>query len=254
MSISPIKTIDDECAVPLGWDKTRLDMGIRDRIMWHPARASPHLLVSGQSGAGKTKFLELFSSKCVQNLPNCQLYLADPKCIDFEFAKGSARFWSGMDSGEALRAFHSSMMARVNGEGCSSNWKVLIFDEVAAFSLLQTDKKRRAEFQDMMASTLLLGRGVRHVLVVGVQKSLMEFLTSSRSQYATIVLMGNISNDKEQVQMLMSTHKDVIQSTHNGRGQFWVTSDGAGVRRGQVPWITDITKVHSLIVEGLNRT
>jgi hypothetical protein len=243
----------DDYNAPLGWCKQRLDMGIRQKIPWYPARASPHVLVAGQSGAGKTKFLELFASRCVRDLP-CDLFLADPKCIDFTFAKGSKRFWLGEDCTEALEAFHSSMMARVNEADKSIYWKILIFDELAAFTLLQPDKKRVAAIQNMLASTLLLGRGVRHILVCGVQKAMMDFFGSGgRSQFGTTVLMGNVSNDREQVQMLMSAYKDIIGETANTRGQFWVTMDGEGIRRGQTPWITDIDRVHALIIEGLNR-
>jgi DNA helicase HerA-like ATPase len=246
--------------VPLGLDKTRLDLGIKRKIYWHPARASPHVLVAGQSGSGKTKFLELFASRCVRDLHNCELFLADPKCIDFAYIRGSpnfsenTRFWSGEDSGRALEVFKASMMARVNQTDTTTHWKVLIFDEIAAFTLLQTDKKKRSELQDIMASILLLGRGVRHVLIVGVQKALMEFFgTGGRSQFGTTILLGSTESDKEQVQMLMSPHKDVIQATPNSRGQFWVTMDGEGIRRGQTPWITKQNEVQNLIIEGLNR-
>jgi hypothetical protein len=251
MLTQPTRTI--EVCAPLGWCKTKLDLGIRSHILWHPDRASPHILVAGQSGAGKTKFLELFASCCARDIPDCELYLADPKRIDFGFAKGSKRAFFGEDSAGAIESFHASMMARVNDTDLSTHWKILIFDELAAFTLmLQTDKKRLSAFQNLMASVALLGRGVRHVLCCGVQKALMETVTA-RSQYGTVVLMGNTDNDKEQINMLMSQHKNTIAVTPNTRGQFWVTQDGKGIRRGQTPWITDIESVHALILEGLNR-
>ena len=127
-------------------------------------------------------------------------------------------------------------------------------DEIAAFTLLQTDKRKKAEIQDTLASILMMGRGVLHVIVVAVQKALMEFFGSGgRSQFGTIILMGDSANDKEQVQMLMSQHKDTINSTSNARGQFWVTQDGEYIRRGQTPWIEDTNEVRKLIIEGLNR-
>ena len=201
--------------------------------------------------------MELFASCCARDIPTCELFLADPKCLDFGFAKGSARFWSGMDSMGAIEAFKQSMMARIEQANSSDNpdhwnWKILVFDEVAAYITLQTDKKKRAEIQDSISAICLLGRGVRHVLVCGLQKALMEFL-NARSQFGTTVLMGNTANDKEQVQMLMPTHKEIINETPNTRGQFWVTADGEGIRRGQVPFITRSSEIQSLIIEGLNR-
>jgi len=247
------RNIEDVYA-PIGWDKTRLDLGLNRKILWYPARASPHILAAGQSGAGKTKWLELFASRCVRDIPGCELFLADPKRIDFGYASGAARFWSGEASGEALEVFRRSMLARIDTEDTSSHWKILVFDEIAAFTLLQTDKKRRTELQETLASILLLGRGVRHVIVVAVQKALMEFFGSGgRSQFGTNVLLGDVQNDKEQVQMLMASHKDTISATPNSRGQFWVTMDGEGIRRGQTPWITNYEEVRGLILEGLNR-
>jgi len=245
----------DDVKVPIGWDKKLLDMNISRKIYWNPTRASCHILVAGQSGSGKTKFLELFASRCVRDIPACELFLADPKRVDFGYARGSMRFWSGAESAEALSTFQQSMMARVEQLDHSDNWKILIFDEIAAFTMLQTDKKRRTELQEMLASILLLGRGVRHVIVCAVQKALMEFFgAGGRSQFGTTVLLGNVTNDKEQVQMLMSSYKDIISATSNRRGQFWLTADGDGITRGQVPLITNIDEVRGLILEGLNRS
>jgi len=244
----------DDCRVPLGWDKKRLDMGIQRKLFWYPARASPHILAAGQSGSGKTKFLELFASRCVRDLPDCELFLADPKRIDFGYAKDSLRFWSGEDSGEALKAFHQSMMARVELADTSTHWRILFFDELAAFTMLQPDKKRRTELQEILASILLLGRGVHCAVICAVQKALMEFFgAGGRSQFGTTVLLGNVTNDKEQVQMLMSAYKDIITATPNTRGQFWVTGESEGILRGQVPWIANINEMRGLILEGLNR-
>jgi hypothetical protein len=244
----------DDVKVPIGWDKTRLDMGISRKINWYPTRASPHILCAGQSGSGKTKFLELFASRCVRDIPTCELFLADPKCIDFKYANGLMRFWSGAESGDALNAFQQSMMVRVEDTDRSKNWKILIFDEIAAFTLLQTDKKKRIELQEILASILLLGRGVQHVMICAVQKALMEFFGSGgRSQFGTTILLGSVDTDKEQVQMLMAAYKDTINATANTRGQFWVTMDGKGISRGQTPWITNVDSVRNLIVEGLNR-
>jgi hypothetical protein len=251
-----------ESRIPVGWDKVLLDSGVNEKIYWYPERASPMVLVAGQSGSGKTKWMELFASRCIRGLPGCELFLADPKRLDFRYAKGSARYWAGMDSIGALMAFKDSMMARVdeadslekNTEPEHWNWKILMFDEIAAFTLLQNDKKKRAEIQDTLASILLMGRGVRHVIVVAVQKALMEFFGSGgRSQFGTILLIGDTSNDKEQVQMLMKPYAETINATHNTRGQFWVTQDGEGIRRGQTPWIENTDEVRRLIIEGLNR-
>ena len=252
------KSNSNEVRVPIGWDKSRLDMGIRRKIFWYPSRASPHILAAGQSGSGKTKLLELFASRCVRDIQDVELYLADPKCIDFGYAKNSTRFWSGSESGEALRVFQQSMKSCVeqtDPSGCTDNWnwKILIFDEVAAFTMLQTDKKKRTELQEILSTILLLGRGVRHVVICAVQKALMEYFGSSRSQFGTTLLLGNVDNDKEQVQMLMANYKDTINATPNTRGQFWMTADGEGITRGQVPLIANIDEVRSLILEGLNR-
>ena len=79
-----------ENRVPIGFDKVMLDAGVNEKIYWYPSRASPMVLVAGQSGSGKTRWSELFVSRCVRDLPGCELYLADPKQLDFRYAKGSA--------------------------------------------------------------------------------------------------------------------------------------------------------------------
>jgi hypothetical protein len=247
---TPIEIINsDSCSVPLGWDKRALEIGVRSRIMWYPARASPHILCAGQSGSGKTMWLKLFASRCVRDVPNCELFLADPKRIDFTFAVGAKRAWFGGDCSDALEAFQDSLISRVNGIDTSSHWKIFIFDELAAFTLLQADRKRVTALQSTLASILLLGRGVRHVLVVGVQKALMEFFGSGgRAQFGTVLVLGKI--DREQKNMLFPYEEF---SEVNARGQFYVSTDGEGLKRGQTPAVQDLETIHALIRKGLTR-
>jgi DNA polymerase III delta prime subunit len=251
---------ENEIRVPIGYKKSSLKSAVKKKLYWYPESNSPHILCAGQSGSAKTTWLKIFARMCVEEIKDSVLYIADPKRVSFKFAKGSPRLWLGNDSIEALRAFYQSMNLRINEDTASKsdyNWTILIFDELAAYTISQKDNKIVNELQSMLAATLMYGREVRHVVICAVQKALMEFFgKSGRSQFGTIVLLGDLTHDKEQIEMLMPQYKDIIFKTINKRGQFWTTSDGQGIRRGQFPkpeTEADIRDIEEKIILGLSR-
>jgi hypothetical protein len=167
------------------------------------------------------------------------------------------RYWSGDNSGGALDAFVDSINRRRDGAevdedgGSVERWRILLFDEVMAFQILLSSTEIKA-FHKSLSYALLTGRAFRHVVVAGIQKAMMSAFGSEggRSQFGNTILIGSLANDREQVAMLLPGKKDEIADTKNRRGQFWFVDEPGVLRRGQLPFISDIPTLYPRIIEG----
>jgi DNA segregation ATPase FtsK/SpoIIIE-like protein len=243
-------SFNDE-AVPLAWDMNMLDMGIRDFIYWMPER-HPMLLIVGGTGTGKSYFINLLMGKISIHLTDSTLYLCDFKDIDFRQFADCPRRWSYESCTEGLAAYYESFQARLSGADKTINRKFLIFDEWAAF-VMSRDKKAMEDVKSKLSVLLMMGRGVQHHVIIGLQRAdAALFPMGGRDQFGALLALGNLS--REQKLMLFPDYRDLMNDT-NGRGQGYLSLDGdvEGIRRVAVPSVTDYELMNGAIRDSLTR-
>jgi DNA segregation ATPase FtsK/SpoIIIE-like protein len=240
------KNID---AVPLAWNLNLLQAGIR-KYVYVDFDTWPMVLVVGGTGAGKSYFLALFMAKIASHIQDSQLFLCDFKDIDYRMFADCPRRSSYENCFEGLSAFYDSFLSRLNGEDTSTNRKILVFDEWAAF-VMSRDKKTMEEVKTRLSTLLMMGRGVKHHIIIGLQRGDSAlFPLGGRDNFSAILAMGNIS--KEQKLMLFADERGDMTDI-NVRGQGYLSLDGKPILRVQVPTVTDFTKLHIAIRDGLSR-
>ena len=238
--------------MPIAIDIELLNLGMKMYIEWQPER-HPMLLIVGGTGAGKSYGLSLLMGKISTHIPDSQLYLCDFKDIDFREFADCPRRWSYEKCSEGLNSFYESFKARLDGEDTTTHRKLLIFDEWAAFIMSRSDKKEQDKIKSMLSTLLMMGRGVQHHIIIGLQRADAQlFPMGGRDNFGAILAMGNIS--KEQKLMLFPDFRENMDET-NGRGQGYLYLDGDvdGIKRVQVPSIKDFDKLNSAIRDGLTR-
>jgi DNA segregation ATPase FtsK/SpoIIIE-like protein len=149
--------------------------------------------------------------------------------------------------------FYNSFQARQSGNDNSVNRKFLIFDEWAAFVLSRTDKKEQERVKSVLSTLLMMGRGVQHHVIIGLQRADAQlFPLGGRDQFGAIIALGNLS--REQKLMLFPDEREKMDEV-NGRGQGYLSFDGDvdGLKRIVVPTVTDHEKLNAAIRRGLNR-
>jgi hypothetical protein len=236
-------------AVPLAFDKALLDVGIKTPVLWKPER-HPMLLTVGGTGAGKSYFLSLLMGKIALHMPDACLFLCDFKDIDFRAFADCPRRWSYEECVKGLTAFYDSFQARLSGQDASTNRKFLVFDEWAAF-VLSRDKKAAEDIKGKLSTLLMMGRGVRHHVIIGLQRADAQlFPMGGRDQFGAILALGNLS--REQKLMLFPDSRDEFNMT-NDRGQGFLSLDGEPLHRVQVPRIVNQNSLNMVIRKGLIR-
>jgi hypothetical protein len=236
--------------IPLALDKAKMEVGLREYIYWQPER-HPMFLTIGGTGAGKTYSLSLLMAKISKCLPDSQLFLCDFKDIDFRSFSDCPRRWSYESCAEGLTSFYESFQARQSGNDANTNRKFLIFDEWAGF-VMSREKKAAEEAKSKLSTSLMMGRGVQHHVIIGLQRADAQlFPLGGRDQFGTILALANLS--REQKLMVFPDSREEMEGITNGRGQGFLLLDGEPLHRVQIPTITDFSKMNAAIREGLTR-
>lgn len=237
----------NDAYVPLAYDAVMLEAGVKSYIQWLPER-HPMMLTVGGTGSGKSYFLKLLIGKVATHIPDSEIFLCDFKNIDFRHFADCPRHWAYEDCDDGLTAFYESFQARLNGEDDTTNRKFLIFDEWAAF-VLSHDKKTAEEAKSKLSTLLMMGRGVQHHVVTGLQRADAQlFPMGGRDQFGAILALANLS--REQKLMLFPDSREELNEV-NGRGEGYLSLDGEPIKRVRVPTVTDFDKLNAAIREGL---
>lgn len=241
--------LSSEAAVPLAYDAVMLEAGVKSQVVRKPER-HPMLLTVGGTGSGKTYFLSLLIGKITTHITDAEICLCDFKNIDFRDFVACPNHWSYMACDDGLTTFYESFQARLNGEDTTTNRKFLVFDEFAAF-VLSHDKKSAEEVKNKLSTLLMMGRGVQHHLIIGLQRADSQlFPLGGRDQFGAILALGNLS--REQKLMLFPDSREEMNEV-NGRGEGYLSLDGEPLKRVRVPTVTDFYKLNSAIRDGLTR-
>lgn len=210
----------------------------------------PMLLTVGGTGSGKTYFLSLLMGKIATHIPDAQIYLCDFKNMDFRGFADCPRHWAYMGCDDGLTAFYDSFQARLNAEDTTTNRKFFVLDEYAGY-VLSHDKKSAEEIKSKLSTLLMMGRGVQHHVVVGLQRAEAQlFPLGGRDQFGAILALGNLS--REQKLMLFPDSRENMEAL-NGRGEGYLSIDGEVLKRVRVPTVTDFDKLNAAIRDGLTR-
>ena len=200
-----IRKIDE--IAEINW---RSDLILIDRLT--SINANSHLLLTGQTGAGKTYGLLylLLSYKTKK----ADVSVCDPKMSDLaDLSKklGCRSATSKEDIMEEVRQTFLEMERRKK-QRQQENWKIsttatrnglnlkiLIIDEFASLQL-KMDKKELAELLNYLYQIILEGRALGVFVVLGLQQANATVLpTALREQFSSIFVLGNSGEQTKNV-------------------------------------------------------
>lgn len=199
---------------------------------------TPHVLVVGGSGSGKSVASMLLTAKISLHIPNSKVWILDFKgdsdTFGFLDGKADCRYWQYADCMKGLEDFYTMFQDRLSHDpGHSAGLNILWADEWA--SLILNLPKREAETAKSMLSTILMmGRSKRCQVLTSVQRASAElFSQGARDNYSICLSMGNIS--KESAFMLGFDREAFSPVTSIGGGHLLLNSTDQ--RPVQVPYI-----------------
>lgn len=200
-----IKTIDE--MKKINW---RSDLIVIDRLT--SINAFAHLLLTGQTGAGKTYAL-LYLLLCYR-LRNADVSVCDPKLSDLADLGKKLDCKSATSKDDIIEEVKQTFveMERRKQQRQQENWKIsttatqnglnlkiLIIDEFASLQL-KMDKKELTELLNYLYQIILEGRALGVFVILGMQQANATVLpTALREQFSSIFVLGNSGEQTKNV-------------------------------------------------------
>ena len=200
-----IKTIDE--IADINW---RSDLIVIDRLT--SINANSHLLLTGQTGAGKTYGLLylLLSYKTKK----ADVSVCDPKMSDLADLSKKLGCRSATSKEEIMEEVRQTFleMEKRKQQRQQENWKIsttatqngldlkiLMIDEFASLQL-KMDKKELAELLNYLYQIILEGRALGVFVILGLQQANATVLpTALREQFSSIFVLGNSGEQTKNV-------------------------------------------------------
>jgi S-DNA-T family DNA segregation ATPase FtsK/SpoIIIE len=250
-----IKNLPKDCALPM-----ILGEDIYGNYVFQDLAKMPHLLVAGQTGSGKSVFLNTFISTLLmaKKPEELELYIVDPKKVEFvqyenvPHVKGIAV--NTTDAREMLtelveemdtryEAFREKRVKKLSEYNAKTKhklpMKVMLVDEFSDLMLSGGPKQKEA-IQDKIVRIAQMGRAAGIHLVLATQKPTSETMTSRIKANMPARIAFSVTSWREsQVILDMSGAEALI-----GQGDMLfldptaIGRDGK-IRRIQAPMISD---------------
>lgn len=248
-SISPlIKIMAGK--IPLLFDDSFFELGIQKMILWEPTR-TPHILIVGATGSGKTYFCRLLLGKISRYFSDSELIVCDMKADnDYAFLQGTQNYFRFMDCEKGLDKISTMLVERQQGNP-DRHFTVLYFDEWASFiSALSIDKKAYANALQSLSRLLMMGRSFNLQIVISQQRADASTFGTARDNFNLAIGLSNLS--KEGQQMLFSDFREKMLPDRT-RGTGYMLANGSDFHAIRVPTINRMDLLEADIIAGVTR-
>jgi energy-coupling factor transporter ATP-binding protein EcfA2 len=236
--------------IPFILDEDLLKAGDSTPIEWN-YETSPHVVIFGPTGSGKSYCCKLLLGKISLYIPDSMIYVCDFKrSDDFAFLKDCERFYVYTDCADGLNIFYSRFIARQSGEDTSRSMSALYFDEWAAYLNSIQDKKQLESEKQKLANILMLGRSFNVHIVLSQQRVDAQYFSTARDNFNIVLGLSNLSIESRD--MFFSSFKKEIRPDR-ARGTGYMLTNGANLTRVVVPKINNMDKLHEVIKQGVTR-
>lgn len=198
---------------------------------------SPHALITGATGSGKSIASMLMAAKVSLHFRDSQIWILDYKGDDsFSFLRefSGARYFKYMDSIHGLEKYYAVFQERLAGNPDRA-LRLLWADEWQSL-ILNMDKKDAEAAKAMLSTVLCMGRSMGCQVITSTQQasaSLFAQGSGTREQYSVVLATGNLG--RESASMLGFTQETLLPVTTIGGGHLLL--NGTEQRPVQVPFI-----------------
>lgn len=236
--------------LPVLLDDKFYQLGVRKDIYWEPDH-TPHIIVVGATGTGKTYLCKLLLGKIARYCPDSELIVCDMKADnDYAFLQGHENYFRFMDCAKGLEKIGTMLTGRQQGNP-DRHLTILYFDEWASYiSSISNDKKLSSNELQKLSRLLMMGRSFNLQVIISQQRADASTFGTARDNFNLAIGLGNLS--KESQQMLFFDFKSEMFPDRT-RGTGYLLANGADFHAVRVPTIKRMDLLESDIIAGVTR-
>lgn len=181
--------------IPIAFNADLLEDGILKYEFWDTAK-SPHLLLCGVTGNGKSTAEKLLLARIGLHFSEAKIWFADFKGDDaFRFLRKSPRYFAYWDCTTGLNEFYNAFVERQSGRDSSRSFIALFWDEWSAY-VSAIDKKAAEEIKRKLTVLAMMGRGFNAHLSLCMQRpDAIHLANGMRDQLGTVLALGELSTE-----------------------------------------------------------
>ena len=192
--------------IKVGYSMKKWENKIKSPFFWQPA-ATPHILISGITGGGKTVLSQWIL---------CQLLDTDANIFICDFKAGGD--WDGIlqqyaeyaDCDKLFDEFYNGFIQTIEQRGCVNHY--LVFDEFTSF-MLAKDSKAFKSTMAKVSHIAFMGRSFGyHLIFISQQFNAKVLDTAIREQFGIKIYMGSTISTESATMLFPNC--DINKSAH----------------------------------------
>lgn len=211
---------------------------------------SPHALITGASGSGKTFASKYLLASLVAQTSEIELGIIDYKGdSDFDLFADFQNCYRYNEAEDGILNYLDKFHQRQSGEDKARTPIYLFIDEFASF-LTVLDKKEAEHFKKKIAELLMLGRSFNVHLIMALQRADSSyFLNGARDNFPIRLGLGRLSEESRRMLFPDMPRDDY---TPLKRGEGYLQTDSSEIIKIFVPDY-NMKHANSLIAKGLGK-
>lgn len=200
--------------------------------------SSPHLLLGGESGSGKSRVLYGLIYKFLGETTKDNLFICDGKGEElYNVSKYNLDLPNVGRTKEEIfdyiKDVENLMDRRFEGTDSKTNPIFLVVDEFAALRI-SMDKKEFTEINDSLKRIILMGRSANVHLLMALQRAETSVIDGAiRDNFAIRIGMKNLSVENFKMVFGVSKDESILE---RDKGQGYISIDGK-MEQYESPWV-----------------
>lgn len=228
----------------------------KNEIVSVSLKETPHFLICGESGSGKTFFSIFLTASICKSLGskgnNIKLFIFDFKGDEaLKQFRNHKRYYFYKECQNGLEELYDLFSKRLSGEIPDDSTIVIYFDELASYINSFSKRADKEAQQKIIAEILMMGRSKSFHLITSTQRPDSSlFQLGSRINYSFKYLMGSSCKNSDSQKMMFDTTDVEFKACKQGSG--FVSINGDTPRLASVPIIDNHKAVYKALDTALS--
>lgn len=229
--------------INIGFIQKSIQIGLNRHFVWN-TKKTPHILISGITGGGKTVLSQLIVNQLLDN--NVEIILCDFKAGG-DWDKIVNNYYEYLQCDEGVENFYTDFTENIKMKTKNSKEKFLVIDEFSTYALSKDTK----DFKNLMSKIsyiAFMGRSFGfHLILISQQFNSKVIDTAIREQFGIKIYMGTTISTESATMLFPNC--DIDKSVHLPAFCGYISTPEKELDIIQLPYITKPEKLKKLLIK-----